>query len=71
MPEPVNGWCRTPTPGPIAGDINRDGHVTIVDVGILVDNYNKSPLTDARADINGDGKVTIVDVGLLVDNFGK
>ncbi len=71
IPEPVDGWCATPTPTPMPGDVNRDGHVTIVDVGILVDNYNKTPITDARADIDGNGAVNIVDVGLLIDNYGK
>ncbi len=61
----------SPTGSLIPGDINRDGHVTIVDVGILVDNYSLSPIPDPRADIDGNGEVDIVDVGILVDNYGR
>ncbi len=70
-PSPTRTPSPTPTLSVIPGDINRDGHVTIVDVGILVDNYNLSPIPDPRADINGDGQVSIVDVGILVDNYGR
>lgn len=62
------------TPGKVIvnkkGDINGDGTVNIVDVGILIDNYGKSPIPDPRADLNGDGSVNIVDVGILIDNYG-
>lgn len=66
---PTGLATNTPTPAPIPGDIDGDGHVNIVDVGILVDNYDQDPVPDPRADIDGDGKVTIVDVGILIDNY--
>lgn len=58
-----------PSPSPIAGDVNADGHVNIVDIGIIIDNYRASPLLDPRADLSGDGVVNIVDIGIVVDNY--
>jgi hypothetical protein len=61
----------TPSPAPqIAGDVNGDGFVTIVDIGIIIDNYDLQPLPDPRADLDGDGIANIVDIGIVVDNYG-
>lgn len=62
----------TPTAAPssfIASDIDRNGTVNIVDIGILINNYGKSPITNPRADVNLDGVVDIIDIGILIDNF--
>ena len=54
------------------GDINGDGRVNIIDVGLLNDHVkNKKILTGEeleRADIDGNGKVNIIDVGKLNDH---
>jgi len=71
---PPVGPTVTPSPSGgsnLTGDINGDGVVDIIDLGILVDNYGKSPLPNPKADLNGDGKVDIVDFGILIDNYGK
>lgn len=60
----------TPPPGGKVGDINEDGKVDIVDIGIAIDNYALTPIPNPKADINHDGKVDIVDIGLLIDNYG-
>lgn len=66
----------TPSPSPSAsptfraGDVNRDGTVNIVDIGILVDNYSLVPLPYPRADLNSDGIVNIIDIGIVIDNYG-
>lgn len=72
-PTPTPRPGATPTPGSSGkvGDVNSDGHVDIIDIGILVDNYGKNPIPNPKADINHDGKVDIVDIGLVVDNYGK
>lgn len=59
----------SPSPTPVPGDVNGDGHVNIVDIGILIDNYRIFPPTDPRADLNHDGIVNIVDIGIIVDNY--
>ncbi len=67
--DPASGG--TPPPGTKTGDVNADGKVDIVDIGILIDNYGKSPIPNPKADINRDGNVDIVDIGIIIDNYGK
>ena len=59
----------SPSPSPIAGDVNGDGLVNIVDVGIIIDNYRTSPPGDVRADLNHDNIINIVDIGIVTDNY--
>ena len=55
----------------ILGDANLDGHVTITDLGTLIDNYGtQSGATWFMGDFNDDGKVTIDDLGVLIDYYG-
>ena len=57
----------------LAGDVNRDGSVTIADVTALVDiilgKDSEEPYAydHMAADVNGDGSITIADVTALVD----
>jgi hypothetical protein len=74
----AGGNNPTPTPLPTAttatgkqGDINTDGKVDIIDIGIIIDNYGKSPIPNPKADINKDGAVNIIDIGITIDNYGK
>lgn len=53
------------------GDVNGDGKVNIIDIGIIIDNYGKIPILVKMADINNDGKVNIVDIGIAIDNYSK
>lgn len=55
----------------IIGDVNSDGKVTIVDIGIIIDNYGKLPITNTNTDLNKDNKVDIVDIGIVIDNYSK
>jgi acid phosphatase type 7 len=74
-PAPTSTPLRTPTPVgssiPRTGDVNRDGVVDIIDIGILVDNYNRIQPTNPNADINHDGVVNIIDIGIIIDNYGR
>lgn len=63
---------RTPTPTPIigtgkTGDLNSDNQVGILDLSILLSNWNT---TNAIADINKDGNVTILDLSIMLSNWG-
>ena len=71
-PTPTSTPTVTPTPtgGSRAGDVNSDGVVNIIDIGILIDNYGLTPPTDPRADLNKDGIVNIIDIGIIIDNYG-
>jgi hypothetical protein len=55
----------------LTGDVNTDGKVDIVDIGIVIDNYARTPIANLKADINSDGSVNIIDIGIIIDNYGK
>jgi len=59
----------TNPPGSTPGDVNKDGKVNIVDIGLIIDHYGEAPLVYTNADLNNDGKVTIIDIGIVIDNY--
>lgn len=59
----------TSSPQPVAGDVNGDGSVNIVDIGIVVDHYGESVDPYQNGDLNGDGIVNIVDLGIVISNY--
>ncbi len=59
----------SPTPNKI-GDVNLDGVVNIIDIGIIIDTYDILPLLDPRADLNHDGAANIIDIGIVIDYYG-
>jgi len=57
------------------GDVDQDGSVTIVDVGVVFYNYGFAATCNCSrwnpyADINGNGIIDIVDVGVVSRNYG-
>lgn len=50
-------------------DLNSDGLVNIVDIGMIISHYGESNPQDKKLDVNRDGIVNIVDIGLLIDNY--
>jgi parallel beta-helix repeat protein len=70
-PTPVPTKSPSPSPLSITGDVNVDGAVDILDVGIVIDNYEKNPIVYSRADINGDGVVNLTDIGIILTNYGR
>lgn len=61
----------TPTPFIPNWDVNRDGSINIVDIGLIIDNYGKSPNLSPRTDVNRDGVVNIVDIGIVLDYYER
>jgi hypothetical protein len=55
----------------LVGDVNLDGKVDIVDIGIVIDNYGASPISNPKADLNSDGRVNIIDIGICIDGYGN
>lgn len=76
-PTPTPAPITTRSPSPIAtlstllGDVNGDGRVDIIDIGIIIDSYGKAPIPNPKADVNHDGVVDIIDIGIVIDNYGK
>jgi hypothetical protein len=54
----------------IDGDLNGDGVVNVIDLGILNSNWGKSG-SNLSGDINGEGVVNVQDLGILLSNWGK
>ncbi len=57
----------------LAGDLNTDGFVDIIDLNILLIEWSKSgaAITDPRADTNNDGIVGIIDLNIVLIDWGK
>ncbi len=70
-PSPTLNPTPTMSPQGKTGDVNGDGKVDIIDIGVIIDNYGKSPIPNPKADINHDGVVNIIDIGICIDNYGK
>ncbi|MEK7168585.1 MAG: dockerin type I domain-containing protein [Patescibacteria group bacterium] len=59
----------TPSPTPKIGDVNRDNKVNIIDISMVIDDFDSTNPTNPMADINGNGKVDLIDIGLIIDNY--
>lgn len=71
-PTPTPTASPTGSPSTKVGDVNGDGLVNIVDIGIIVDNYGKTGAAGfIPADLNHDGVINIVDIGIVIDNYGE
>ena len=58
------------TTGPIAGDLNRDGQVTMGDIPLLVGQLlGTIPATPETADVNQDGRISLADLQALVSRL--
>ncbi len=62
---------RTPTATPTypAWDVDRNGLINIVDIGIVVDDYDRTNPINPRSDVDKSGRVDIVDIGIIVDHY--
>lgn len=53
----------------LAGDVNADRIVNVLDTRLIRDNFMKSPIPDPRADVNCDGAVNVLDLRKVRDQF--
>lgn len=60
----INATTSTSVPG----DCNGDGHVTVIDLSLLLSNYG---LAYSPCDFNNDGIVNILDLSILLSNYGR
>lgn len=66
--------CASPTSPPATktGDLNSDNKIDVLDLSILLSNWNPIGTTNSVvADINKDGKVDVLDLSVLLSNWGK
>ena len=58
----------------ILGDVNHDGTVNIIDVGIVASCFHSHPehsKWNPHADLNGDSFIDILDIAMVARTFGK
>lgn len=68
MPTAVPTPAITPTSAPIAagtGDGNGDGKINLVDLSILLSDFNKTSGFRPGVDLNGDGRINTFDFSLM------
>ncbi|KKK77377.1 hypothetical protein LCGC14_2854220, partial [marine sediment metagenome] len=55
------------------GDLNEDGTVGIIDLNMVLIDWDRSgvAITDPRADTDGNGEVNIVDLNTVLIDWGK
>lgn len=51
------------------GDVNSDGKVNILDIGIVVDYFGSNASAKPEANLNGDSVINLIDIGIVVDNY--
>ena len=57
-----------PPPTTNTADLNGDGKVDVIDLGILLSAWGQT--TKPKSDINQDGRVDVVDLGILLSKWG-
>lgn len=56
------------TASSLIGDINKDNKVDILDLSLLLSNWDT---TNAVSDLNSDGTISILDLSILLSNYGQ
>jgi hypothetical protein len=56
------------SPSSLGGDCNGDGHVTIIDLSVLLSHYG---VAYPACDFHNDGYVSIIDLSILLSNYGS
>lgn len=53
----------------LAGDVNNDGSVNILDISLLLSKYLVSQKSSTSIDLNADGIINMIDLSLLLGNY--
>ena len=73
-PSPQASPVSIPSPSAATvrrGDVDGDGEVGVLDLGIIIEHFDEKPPRDLRADIDGDGEVSILDLGIVIEYFDR
>ncbi len=76
-PSPAPTPTASPSPRPTASpvgtipnwDIDQNGSINIIDIGLVVDQYGKTSFTNPRVDVDRNGIINILDIGIIVDYY--
>lgn len=69
-PSPIPSPSPSPTPiAYVDWDVNSDGLINLVDIGLIVDDYGNSNPKNPRADIDRNGIINIIDIGIVIDHY--
>ena len=58
----------------VAGDLNKDGIVNVVDLSLFMNEYGSQEIDDAydiKYDFNEDGKVNVVDLSIFMTDYSE
>jgi len=58
-----------PTASNKLGDVNNDGVINIIDLGIVIEHYAENTNDYSKGDVNNDSVVNIIDIGIIIDNY--
>lgn len=50
-------------------DVDQNGVINVVDIGLVVDQYGKTTFANPRVDVDRNGTVNIIDIGIVVDHY--
>lgn len=50
-------------------DVDQNTFINVLDIGIVVDNYDLVPPNNPRADVDKDGNINIIDIGIIIDHY--
>ncbi len=50
-------------------DVDENGSVDVIDIGIIVDNYGLDAVIRPRADVDKNGSINVIDIGIVVDHY--
>ncbi len=67
-PTPGNN-CINPNINSNPWDVNQKDGVSLIDIGLIIDNFEKGSCYFPTADVNGDGIINIVDIGKVIDYY--
>ena len=66
-PSPSPSPVASSAPGAVSGDGNNDGVVNLIDLSILLSNYNKTSGFPPGIDLNTDGIINLFDRGQMIN----
>ena len=55
----------------LAGDVNSDGQVNVLDLILVASSFGQKPLSNPRIDVNSDGQVNVLDLVFVAEHLSQ